>query len=380
MNSSLKSRHRISVVLAFAFLALWAAAPALAEPLKIGVMAPVTGPWASEGQDMVKVVEILAAQVNSAGGVGGEPVVVVVADDGGQPKTAGLAAQKLVSSGVTAVVGTYGSSVTEASQSIYDEAKVLQIATGSTSIRLTEAGYPLFFRTCPRDDEQGRVLASQVKALGFVKVAIVHDNTSYAKGLADEARAIFRDDAGVTEVFFDAITPGDRDFTASLTKIKAAEPDVVVFTGYYPEAALLLRQKRDMNWEVPMIGGDATNNIALVEIAGREAAVGYYFISPPALADMTSPAAATLRDEFLAAHGSLPSSVWSVLAGDAFNLLVDAGEAVGPDSVKMAEWLKTGLAGYEGLSGPIAFDAIGDRAGEVYRLYRVDENGDFRLQ
>jgi branched-chain amino acid transport system substrate-binding protein len=369
----------ILVAAAAALLAFSAGSAQAADPVKIGVMAPVTGAWASEGQDMVRVIEILAQEINDAGGVNGAPVVVEVADDGGKPNTAGLAAQKLVSAGVVAVVGTYGSSVTEASQSIYDEAGVLQIATGSTSIRLTEAGYQLFFRTCPRDDEQGRVLAAQVQALGFKRAAIVHDNTSYAKGLADEARAIFKTN-GVEEVFFDAITPGDRDFTASLTKIKAAEPDVVVFTGYYPEAALLLRQKRDMNWGAPMIGGDATNNTALVEIAGAEAAAGYYFVSPPALADMPSEAAAKLRAAYQAKHGGQPSSVWSVLAGDAFNVLIKAVEAVGPDASKMGEWLKTELKDYAGLSGPIAFDAQGDRRGEVYRLYRVDAQGAFVLQ
>ncbi|MDR1488092.1 MAG: branched-chain amino acid ABC transporter substrate-binding protein [Deltaproteobacteria bacterium] len=351
-----------------------------ADPVKIGLMAPITGAWAAEGEDMVRVVEILVQELNDSGGINGEQVVLEKADDGGEPKNAALAAQMLITSGVVAVVGTYGSTVTEATQDLYDEAGIVQVATGSTSIRLTDKGLPLFFRTCPRDDEQGRVLANEVIKLGYKKVAIVHDNSAYAKGLADEARKTFQT-GGVEEVYYDAITPGDRDFNASLTAIQTASPDIIVFTGYFPEAGLILRQKREMNWDIPIIGGDATNNTALVEIAGNQAADGYYFVSPPALADMNTPAAAKLMETYKAKFdGAVPSSVWSVLAGDAFEVIVEAVKAVGPDPVAMATWLKTDFKDYQGFSGPIAFDDKGDRIGEVYRLYKVDANGQFVLQ
>ena len=353
-----------AAIFAAAFCLCIAGQAAAQDEVKIGIMAPLTDEWASEGQDMVKVIEILADQINEAGGVNGAKIVLEVADDQGKPKTAALAAQKLVTAGVIAVVGTYGSSITEASQDIYDEAGVVQVATGSTSIRLTEKGLARFFRTCPRDDEQGRVLAANVKSLGFNKVAIVHDNTSYSKGLADEARAIFKTD-GLTEVFYDAITPGDHDYSATLTKIKAAAPDVIVFTGYYPEAALILRQKHDMNWDVSVIGGDATNNSDLLVIAGNEAAAGYYFVSPPALSEMTTESAKKFAEIYQAKHNSQPSSVWAVLAGDAFSVLVEAVKGAGADGEAMAQYLKTGLKDFQGLSGPISFNEKGDRIGEV---------------
>jgi branched-chain amino acid transport system substrate-binding protein len=159
-----------------------------ADTVKIGLMAPLTGSWASEGQGMKKIVELLAEQQNAKGGVLGKQIEVITEDDGGDPRTASLAAQRLTTKGVAAVVGTYGSSVTEASQAIYDEAKIPQIANGSTAIRLTEKGFKHFFRTAPRDDEQGRMAAQTIGKLGFKKVAILHDSTSYAKGLADEVQ------------------------------------------------------------------------------------------------------------------------------------------------------------------------------------------------
>lgn len=362
-------------------LGLVLALPAYAadDEVKIGVMAPVTGQWASEGQDMVNIVKLLADEVNQAGGAGGRKIVIEVGDDGGDPKTAALAAQRLVTSGVVAVIGTYGSAVTEATQDIYDEDGVLQIATGSTSIRLTEKGLPLFFRTCPRDDDQGRVMAKHVQALGFKKVALVHDNSSYAKGLAEEVKGLM-DTAGLPVVYYDAITPGDRDYTTALTKIKTLGSDVIVFTGYYPEAAMLLRQKREMAWDIPLIGGDATNNLALVDIAGKEAAAGYYFISPPGPSDLTDEMSLKFMAEYQGRFKTMPSSVWSVMAGDAFKVLVEAIQNVKePTAENIATYLHDSLKDFAGFTGPIAFDRKGDRVGDVYRLYQVDKDGKFVL-
>ena len=361
-------------------LALGGGAAQAAETVKIGLMAPLTGSWASEGQGMKNIVELLAEQQNAKGGVLGKQIEVITEDDGGDPRTASLAAQRLTTRGVVAVVGTYGSSVTEASQTIYDEAKIPQVANGSTAIRLTEKGLKLFFRTAPRDDEQGRMAAQTIGKLGFKKVAILHDSTSYAKGLADEANALLKKQ-GVDVVFFDALTPKESDYTAILTKLKGANPDVVLFTGYYPEAGLLLRQKKGMNWKVPLIGGDATNNADLVKIAGKEAATGFYFLSPPQPQDLDTPEATGFLADYQKKYNELPPSIWAVLAGDGFRVTVAGiAGAKSTDGVKVADYLHAGLKNYSGLSGPISFDAKGDREGDVYRVYKVDAEGQFVLQ
>ena len=351
-----------------------------ADTVKIGLMAPLTGSWASEGQGMKKIVELLAEQQNAKGGVLGKQIEVVTEDDGGDPRTASLAAQRLTTRGVVGVVGTYGSSVTEASQAIYDEVGLPQIANGSSAIRLTEKGFKHFFRTAPRDDEQGRMAARTIDKLGFKKVAILHDNTSYAKGLADEANALLKGQ-GAEVVFFDALTPGERDYTAILTKLKGADPDVVLFTGYYPEAGLLLRQKKNMNWTVPFLGGDATNNVDLIKIAGKEAAEGFYFLSPPQPRDLDAPDAAAFLADYQKKYNDLPPSIWAVLAGDGFRVMVAGiAGAKSTDGDKIAEYLHKDLKDYPGLSGPISFDAKGDREGEVYRVYQVDAEGNFVLR
>ena len=370
----MKSARYLVLFLAFV---LCGVVPALAaEPLRIGLMCPLTGKWASEGQDMRQVVTLLADEVNKAGGINGRPIELVSEDDAGDPRTAALAAQKLASAGVVAVIGTYGSAVTEAAQSILDEAGIVQIATGSTSVRLTEKKLPLFFRTCPRDDEQGRIAGKFIVAGGSKAVALLHDNSSYAKGLAEETKKAL-EEAKVPVVFYDALTPSERDYNAILTKLRAAAPDLIFFTGYFNDAGTLLRQKKEMNWDVSMMGGDATNNTDLVKIAGKEAAKGFLFISPPAARDFDTPEAKAFFDAYNARFNSQPSSVWSVLAGDAFKVIVAGLESGAVEPEALGAFLKNQLKDFTGLTGALGFNAKGDRVGELYRLYEVDADGAF---
>lgn len=354
------------------------AASVLATDLKIGLMCPLTGKWAAEGQDMKNIVSLLIDQANERGGINGNKLQLIVEDDAGDPRTAALAAQKLASAGVVAVIGTYGSAVTEASQNILDEAGLVQIGTGSTSVRLTEKGLPRFFRTSPRDDAQGKSAAALIGNSPYKRIALLHDNSSYAKGLAQETRSIL-EKIGLPVIFFDALTPGERDYTAILTRLKAANPDLVFYTGYYPETGMLLRQKKEMGWDVAMMGGDAANHQDLVKIAGPDAAAGYFFISPPLPQDMDSDMAKDFLAAYKEKYGQMPVSVWAILAGDAFKAIENALEngAATPDEIA-AHFKK--MQALKGLSGNIGFDAKGDRIGEFYRTYKVDDKGTFVLQ
>ena len=364
--------------LAIAAMALLLPAYAQSAGIKIGLMCPLTGKWASVGRDMKNIVELLVDKTNAAGGVNGNSIELAVEDDAGDPRTAALAAQKLASAGVVAVIGTYGSAVTEASQNILDEAGIVQIGTGSTSVRLTEKGLPLFFRTCPRDDAQGKAAAAVIVKGGFKRAALLHDNSSYSRGLAEESRALL-EKAGVTIVYYDALTPGEQDYTAILTKLKSTSPDILFFTGYYPETGMLLRQKKELGWSVPMMGGDAANHQDLVKIAGKEAAAGYFFISPPLPQDIDTPEAEQFLRDFREKYQTLPVSVWAVLAGDAYKALEAAFAGGNVEAEAIAGWLKR-QKDLPGLTGALGFDAKGDRVGEFYRTYKVNADGAFLLQ
>lgn len=350
-----------------------------AADIKIGLMCPLTGKWASEGQDMKNIVSLLVDEANKSGGIKGNTLSLVVEDDAGDPRTAALAAQKLASAGVVAVIGTYGSAVTEASQNILDEAGLVQIATGSTSVRLTEKGLARFFRVSPRDDQQGTVAAKVIAAGAYKNVALLHDNSSYSKGLAQETRDELKK-MGVTVGFYDALTPGERDYTAILTKLKAAKPDLVFFTGYYPETGMLLRQKAEMGWTVPMMGGDAANHQDLVKIAGADAATGYFFISPPLPQDLDSPTSKDFLKAFQGTYKTLPVSVWAVLAGDAFKVIAAAIEGGNTTPEAIGTYLKAAKKPFNAISGEIVFDKKGDRVSDLYRTYTVNNKGVFILQ
>ncbi len=369
---------KFSALIGVLALSVLCSTVALAAEIKIGLMCPLTGKWASEGQDMKNVVSMLVDEVNKKGGINGDTIKLVVEDDAGDPRSAALAAQKLASAGVVAIIGTYGSAVTEATQNILNEAELVQIATGSTSVRLTEKGYKNFFRTCPRDDAQGISAAGAIKKGGYKAVALLHDNSSYAKGLAEETKAIL-DKEGTKIVFYDALSPGERDYNAILTKLRSAKPDVIFFTGYYPEAGLLLRQKADMGFDVPLMGGDAANHLDLVKISGTKAAEGFFFISPPLPQDLDSKEATNFLNDYKAKYNTVPISVYAVLAGDAFKAIQKSLEAGKKTSKDMMMYLPT-IKGLPGLTGDIGFNDKGDRVGEFYRTYKVDDKGVFILQ
>lgn len=367
-------------LLALSAISLFAAGSIFAGTVKIGLMGPMTGDYASEGQEMKLVLELLASDINKAGGINGDTVEVMVEDDAFDPRTASLAANRLSTRDIVAVVGTYGSSITEATQNIYDESEIIQIANGATSNRLTEKGLEYFLRTSPRNDEQSRVAAKTIKSMNFKRIAVLHDNSSFAKGLASETKDLMKKQ-GMNIVFYDALTPKQRDYNTILTQIKATNPDVVFFTGYYSDGGTLLKQAREMGWKVPFLGGDATNNPDLVKIAGKQAADGFMCLSPPLPNDLINPQAKAFLKSFKAQHGRYPTSIYAVLAGDGFRVIVEAVKQTrSTDADKLVAYMKNKMDKFPGLTGQISFDKRGDRVGDVYRVYKVNAKGQFVLQ
>ena len=144
---------------------------------------------------------------------------------------------------------------------------------------------------------------------------------------------------------------------------------------------MLLRQKMEMGWNVPMIGGDATNNPDLVKIAGNKAADGFMFLSPPVPADLDTPEAKKFIADYKAAYGNAPGSVWAVLAGDAYRVIAEAiAKTKETSGEKLAAYLQKDMKDFSGLTGKISFNEKGDRVGDLYRVYKVDAAGAFVLQ
>ena len=137
-----------------------------------------------------------------------------------------------------------------------------------------------------------------------------------------------------------------------------------------------------MGFDIPMIGGDACNNSELIHIAGKETTTNFYCISPPLPKDlMDGGKASTVLTEYKNRFQTLPGSTWSVLTGDAYNILVEALKNVSdikPETI--ANYLYDNLDNYSGLTGKISFNRRGDRKGNIYRLYKIDSDGNFDLQ
>lgn len=348
-----------------------------AEEVRVGLMAPLTGKWASEGEDARRAITLLADMWNSSGKLGGRVVRLEIEDDAGDPRTGALAAQRLLSKGAAVVIGAYGSSVTEAAQQLLAESGVTHISSGATAVRLTEKGLPRFFRIGPRDDGQSAAAARHLARRGFKTVAVVHDNSAHPQGFAEEARERLAA-LGVRVALYDALAPGQRDYTVLLSKVRAARPDGFLFTGYYPETGLLLRQKAEMGWDVPMFGGDASNHKDLVSIAGKKAARGFRFCSAAMPGDLDAPEARRFLRAFEEKYGTPPLSGWAMLSAEAFDVAAAAVAAGRTTSEGVALWLHD-LRRHSGLTGNVSFDAKGDREGDLYHIYEVDAEGRFRL-
>jgi branched-chain amino acid transport system substrate-binding protein len=352
------------------------------KPVVIGLQGPITGPWAYEGQMAKQSCEIAASLINKKGGIlGGRMVEVRVVDDAGEPKTGALAAQKLVGQkDVVASVSTYGSSVCETASTIYEKYKKVNIGYGVTAVRLTQRNFKYFFRTCGRDDSQGRFFAEAVPAkFNAKKIAIMHDNTAFGKGLAEDTKKALESmvkEGKVAIVYFDAITPGEKDFRVSLTQLRETKPDVWYFTGYYAEAALLVTQAREIGITCPFVGGNAAINDEFVKIAGLNIAKGCYMTNEPLPADLPYPEAKEFLTAYKEKFGEIPSSPWPIYAADALNIIAYAVDKTkSTDSKVLASYLRDSVNGVPGITGPIGFSEQGDREGVPFYLYVVDDQG-----
>ncbi len=353
--------------------------PAAPETIKIGVQGPISGQWAFEGEGFVRVVTLLVDQINAKGGVIGKKIQLIQGDDKSDPKESALVAQKMVAEKVVAVIGSYASSLTEPASAIYDEAGILHVTPSSTATKLTTKGYKRFFRTCFLDDRQALFAAEYMASKGYKNAAIIHDNTSFAKGLAEWTQK-YGEEKGIKVVFFDAVTPGEKDFTPTLTKVKAAKPDVIYYTGYFPEGGLIVKQAKDLKIPAALMGGNAANNPELVKIAGLKAAEGFVATTEPLPDDLPYPEAKQLIADYKAKYGTALST-WAPFAADAFRIIVDAiTKTNSTDPAKLAEYLHTKIKNFPGVTGPIiGFDEKGDRLGTVHKAYAVNAKGDFVL-
>jgi len=341
-----------------------------AETLKIGIAGPVTGPVAQYG-DMQKIGAMMAIrQINEAGGVNGQQLEGILYDDACDPKQAVAVANRIVNDDIRHVIGHLCSSSTEPASDIYEEEGVLMITAASTSPSITEKGYELIFRTIGLDSLQGSLAAAHIRDhVKPERLAVIHDKQQYGEGLATTVKDLLAAE-GIEAEMFEGVTPGDKDFSALIAKLKRNNIDFVYYGGYHPELGLILRQSREKGFDAPFMGPEGVVNSDLAAIAG-EAMEGVLATAPKSFDQ--NPENAALTDAFKARNED-PSGPFVFPAYAAVQVMTDAMKATGDtDPYALAEHLRANR--FDTTIGEIGFDTKGDLTESTFMVYRLHADG-----
>jgi len=341
---------------------------ARADELVVATAGPMTGQYASFGEQMKRGAEMAIADINAAGGVLGKMLKLQIGDDACDPKQARAVAEDLVSKGVVFVAGHFCSSSSIPASEVYADNNVLQMTPASTNPALTEGaaqkGWKNVFRTCGRDDAQGLV-AGKYLATKFAgkNVAIIHDKSTYGKGIADETKKAMNA-AGLNEAMYEAINQGDKDYSALISKMKQAKIDAIYLGTYHTEGGLITRQAREQGLNAQIIGEDAfvTNEFWTITGPTGEGVMMTFAPDPRKI-----PAAKAVVDKFKAA-GYDPEG-YTLYTYAAFQVWADAVKQAGStDPKKLDEILRKNS--YNTVLGELKFNDKGDVVNPIYVFYK----------
>jgi branched-chain amino acid transport system substrate-binding protein len=348
------------------------AAGAYADTIRIGVPVPLSGPYANAGVDVLNAAKLAADKINAAGGVLGKQIEILGEDDACDAQQGVQAAQKLADAGVAVVAGGYCSGAALPELTALHRAGIPYILDASTNPKLTSMGFNNVFRTIGRDDQQGPFAAAFIaNYLHAKKAAVIDDNTVYSKGLADNTVAGLMKD-GVDVVYYDAITPGQMDYSAVLSHVASLGPDVIDFTGYFAEAGLMAKEAAALHLKPQMMGGDATDDPTLIKTAGT-AANGWISSCAPLPQFLTG--AKDFVTDFTKKYGVAPGP-YSPYEYDAVEIAVKAIKDAGSADPAAVTAALHKITNYPGLTGNITFNSVGDRTVAVF-ITVIVKNGAF---
>ena len=329
--------------------------------IKIGANLEMTGNTATFGQSATNGAKLAIKQVNAKGGVLGKKITLVVADNKSDTAEAANAMQKLATQDkVIASIAPIASSSVMAAAQVNESAKILGISPTASNPNVTvdpETGKvrDYLFRATFIDPFQGAVMANFAKnTLKAQKAAVYIENSSdYAKGLGKFFKETFVQNGG-NIVSDEAYLAKDTDFKATLTKIKASNPDVIFVPGYYQEVGMIVKQAREIGITVPILGADGWDSAKLPEIAGAEA-LNNTFFSNHYSPDDNSPEIKNFVEAYKAEYGQVPDA-FAALSYDATMMIIEAIKRAGvEDSVKVKDELAK-TKDYQGVSGSITLD------------------------
>jgi branched-chain amino acid transport system substrate-binding protein len=340
--------------------------------IKFGMTGPLTGPNAAFGAQLKNGVEQAVEDVNAAGGILGQKIVLTYGDDVSDPKQGVSIANKFAGEGVKFVIGPFNSGVTMPSSEVYQENGILEITPSATNPKITERNMWNIFRTCGRDDQQGAVAGAYIlKKFKGKKVAIVHDKTTYGQGLADETKKALTK-GGMKEVLYEGVNVGEKDYSALVSKIKASGADLVYWGGLHTEGGLIVRQMRDQGIKAPLMGGDGITSDEFASIGGPgvEGTLMTYGPDPRKRAE-----AKAVVDKFRAKK--FEPEAYTLYSYAAVEVIKQAAEqAKSLDPKKVSEVIKSGKK-FKTVIGELSYDKKGDvtRLDYVMYVWKKDPSG-----
>ncbi|MGL4982700.1 MAG: ABC transporter substrate-binding protein [Treponemataceae bacterium] len=323
------------------------------DVIKIGGIFPLSGSVAVYGNEARNGVELAISEINAAGGIDGKQILLIAEDDEGNPEKTVNAYKKLTSrDGVKVIIGSLTSGATASIASIAQAQKIILLAPAATMESITDAG-DYIFRACFIDPFQGTVGGKFASDnLQAQRAAVLYDvGNDYSVGLYENFRTSFEVSGGQI-VAAESYSTGDKDFNAQLTKIKAANPDVVYLPDYYATVALIAKQLRSQGIMVPIVGGDGWGGIT--ENAGDEMLNSFY--SDHYASDSTDGVVREFVDTYRAKYNTKPVS-FAALGYDCVFILRDA--MLNAASTTDTDAIRSALSDTNGLyvTGYLTFDS-----------------------
>jgi branched-chain amino acid transport system substrate-binding protein len=345
------------------------------DEIRIGVIAPQTGPVAAYGEGARDGIILAFDQINAAGGINGKQIKYIVEDNKGDQAETTNVVNKLISKDkVVAIIGPVISGTSNVAAPICNKEKIPMITPTGTAVEITKAG-EYISRVCFLDSYQGSIMAKfAVENLGAKTAAILYDVASdYSIGMKDVFAKVFAENGGkIIETV--SYTSGDADFSAQLTKIKAADPDVIYLPAYYNDDSLVVRQAQGLGITATFLGGDGWDAQELIDSAGA-AAEGCYFTTHYSSSD-PSPIVQNFLKDYQEKYNRFPI-VFAPLGYDAALLLADAiDRADSLDSEKIKDAINS-TKDFPGVTGTLSLDENGDPIKEVTIV--TVKNGQFEL-
>ncbi len=344
----------IGLVLALALGALLPVVAFAADELKIGFLGALSGNVAIYGTQSLKGMKLAVEEINAAGGVLGKKLVIVEEDDrGDKTEVANIMQKYATQDKVIAVVGDPTTGATKVAAPIAQQNKIILISPGSTAPGVVEIGDYIFRDTLL--DSVGAPAISKyiIQDKKWKRLALITSiNNDFSVGLSKLFEAGIKQYGGQV-VIKESISDGDTDFSAQITKIKAAKPDAIVFSGYYTEGALIMKEARKQGLNVNMVAGDGLMSPVYMELGGKavEGSIFYTGFSPE------QPTANTKKflDAFAKKYNGEVAELFAAQGYDAVKIIAAALKKAGTTDPKAFRDAVAATKEFPGASGTITF-------------------------